>query len=598
MSLQLRAVPWIIFALALGIRALYMLGIDDSPLFAHPPVDGLTYVQQADRLAGGNWLGAGEPPFWQPPLYPYLLGVQRLLFGDQLFHALRYLQIVVGSLTCALIWLVARRTISNPLASAIAAIAGAVYGPLIFFDGEVLPATLATFLDLAGLLLLLQALQRPAAARFAAAGAVFGLAALAVATALPFIVAAAVFVWWDTRREHADARRIRWLLAYLLAAGLAILPVTVRNAVIGGEAALISTNAGVNFWVGNNADYDGAVGILPGWEWKDLLERPRVEAGLQRHVDHSGFFFEQSWEYIRSHPLDYIALLARKTYLLWHGEETGRNQGIYYWRNYSDVLAATLWKQVIAFPFGLVAPLALIGLFLAWRRDGVTLPMVFVGVYALSVIAFFITARYRIPLVPVLLVYAAYAGHRLVLAVRQGRFRSTAATLALLVICNLGVTRTNMAGDPLIHFNVATAHSRNGDFENAGASFERAVERDSTYWEAWFNLGTVVAMQQDVERSVAVLERVVRARPDKVIAWINLARSRRLLGDREGALVAYERGLDVDPRAFQYYSRYSELIEFYLEEGQAQEASRVLSVAARYHPHVAPRLRARYGLSR
>ena len=47
---------------------------------------------------------------------------------------------------------------------------------------------------------------------------------------------------------------------------------TVRNAVIGGEAALISTNAGVNFWVGNNADYDGAVGILPGWEWKDLLE--------------------------------------------------------------------------------------------------------------------------------------------------------------------------------------------------------------------------------------------------------------------------------------------------------------------------------------
>ena len=62
--------------------------------------------------------------------------------------------------------------------------------------------------------------------------------------------------------------------------------------------------------------------------------------------------------------------------------------------------------------------------------------------------------------------------------------------------------------------------------------------------------------------------------------------------------MAYERGLDLDPRAFQYYSRYSELIEFYLEEGQAQEASRVLSVAARYHPHVAPRLRARYGLSR
>ena len=103
-----------------------MLGIDDSPLFAHPPVDGLTYVQQADRLTAGNWLGVGEPPFWQPPLYPHLLGMQWQIFGDQLFHALRYLQIVVGSLACALIWVVERRTISNPLASALAAIAGAV----------------------------------------------------------------------------------------------------------------------------------------------------------------------------------------------------------------------------------------------------------------------------------------------------------------------------------------------------------------------------------------------------------------------------------------------------------------------------------------
>ena len=121
------------------------------------------------------------------------------------------------------------------------------------------------------------------------------------------------------------------------------------------------------------------------------------------------------------------------------------------------------------------------------------------------------------------------------------------------------------------------------------------MKQDSTYWEAWFNLGSIAAMQRDLPRSVTIFERVLEALPDRVIAWVNLARSRRLLGDRAGAVLAYESGLAVDPRAFQYYGRYWELIDFYLEVGGVREASRVLDVAERYYPHEARRLRARYG---
>ena len=98
-----------IFLLALGVRTLYLFQVDDSPLFNHPPVDGLTYLQHAASLAAGNWLGVGEPPFWQPPLYPYLLGLHRVLFADQIFYSLRFFQIIIGSLTCVLIWFVGRR---------------------------------------------------------------------------------------------------------------------------------------------------------------------------------------------------------------------------------------------------------------------------------------------------------------------------------------------------------------------------------------------------------------------------------------------------------------------------------------------------------
>ena len=600
MTRHLLAVPSIIFLLALGVRGLYVFQIDDSPLFDHPPVDGLTYVQHAHRLAAGNWLGFGEPPFWQPPLYPYLLGVHRLLFEGQFFYSLRFFQIVIGSLTCVLTWFIGRRLFSTiPIVAALAALAAALYGPLIFFDGEVLPSALATFLDLAGLMLLLRWQRHPSAARFAIAGAVFGLAVLTVTTVLTFVLAAAVFVWLDTRWQYSPAQRIRWTSIFLAAAALVILPVAVRNAVIGGDAVLISSNAGVNFWVGNNQDYDGAVNIRPGWEWDDLLARPRLEANLRRPSDKSDFFMEESWNYIRAHPVDYAELLARKAFLLWHGEEIGRNQGIYFWRNYSTILATTLWKWIIAFPFGLVGPLALLGLILAVRNRGFTLPMAFIAVYALSIVAFFVTARYRIPMIPLLLVYAAYGGYRLAQSLRRKTWLGVAlyagALVLFVAISNRGVTQMDMAGDPLIHFNIATAHSKEGDFDRARAAYERAVKRDSTYWEAWFNLGSMVAMQRDFPRSVTIFERVLEAQPDRVIAWVNLARSRRMLGDQVGALRAYESGLAVDPRAFQYYGRYWELIDLYLELGEVGEASRVLDVAERYHPREAKRLRAHYG---
>ena len=600
MRQNLRIVPWVVFFLALGVRILYILQIDGSPLFAHPPVDGLTYVEHAKRLAAGNWLGLGEPAFWQPPLYPYLLGLHQMLFPDAFFYSLRLFQVVCGSLTCALIWFVGRRLFPGaPIVAALAALAAALYGPLIFFDGEVLPATLATTLDLAGLLLLLRCLQTPSATRFAVAGAVFGLAALTVATVLTFVLAVVAYVWIHTSWQHPLARRILWPLAFLAGVALAVLPVTLRNAAIGGDAVLISSNAGVNFWVGNNPDYDGAVNIKPGWEWDDLLARPRLESDARLPSEKSDFFMAEARQYIGAQPGDYARLLAHKVFLFWHGEEIGRNQGIYFWRNYSPALATTLWKCVVAFPFGLVGPFALLGLVLAVRQRGVDLPVVFVALYALSVIAFFISARYRVPLIPLLLLYAAYGGYSTVQALRRGPRQVAlmyAVALALLgVTANYRVSAMDLDGDTRIHFNLGNAHVAERDLDRARAAFERAVAVDSTHWQAWFNLGSTVAMQGDTRAAIPIFERVVDALPDKVIAWVSLARVSRLLGDREGALRAYESGLREEPRAFQYYGRYWELIDLYLEGGDARGAVRVLKVAARFHPEEARRLRARYG---
>ena len=591
-----RLAPILLFALALGLRTAYILEIDDSPTFTHPPVDGVTYVKQAEAIAAGNWLGRGQEPFWQPPLYPYLLGLFRLFFGgDAFFYAVRLFQALAGAGTCLLAWHLGSR-LFHPGVGLAAGAAAAVYGPLIYFDGEILPASLATFLDLAGLALLLRCLRMPTFPGFLGAGALFGLASLTVPTVLSFAAAAAVFVWVKLKRgAPLSAPRLAFPAAFLLGVLLPILPVAVRNAAIGGDAVLISYNAGVNFYVGNNENYDESVGIRPGWDWDELLDRPQKEAGITRPSGRSAFFFSQSWDFISSRPADYLGLLTRKLYLFWHGDEIGRNQGIYFWRNYSDILSIALWKQVIAFPFGIVAPLALAGALLAFRRNGASLPLLFIALYSISVIAFFVTSRYRLPVVPLLLIYAAHAGHCLVAGLRGGN-RRPAAFLALclsllLPAANFRVGAMDLDGDAAIRFNLGVAHMLERDAPAARREFELAVARDPTHWQAWFNLGTISAIERDPEGAIPIYERVLEAHPDRVVAWVSLARARRQVGDREGARQAYEAGLSADPVAFNYYGRYAELIEFCMQMGDRSCAERVLGIARRHSPDEIRRLR-------
>lgn len=596
-SLPHRA-KWIgaVFLLALAIRVVYILEIDASPLFAHPAVDSLTYTQHAERLAAGNWLGRGSGPFWQPPLYPYLLGVLKTLFPESFFYAVRLVQALLGALTCALIywlgWQVAR-----PAVAATAAVATALCGPLIFFDGELLPASLATFLNLAGLALLWRVLQRPSGTGFLGAGLVFGLAGLAVPTVLTFVPVAAVWIGWRLH-QRGGRRAAIWAGFFLLGAALTIAPVSLRNAFIGGDRVLISYNAGINFYVGNNPDYDSTVNARPGLEWGRIVGLAR-KAGIDRPSHQSRFFLARSWDYIGSQPLDYISLLARKFFLFWHGDEIGRNQDIYFWRNYSTVLTATLWKWGIAFPFGIIAPLALLGLLLSGRRQEFVLFAAFVGVYCLSVVAFFPTARYRAPLLPLLALFATLGVCWLWAGFRARQYGQ--AGLALVVVAvfaaavNHRLSPMDMAGNAAIHYNLGTAFGEVREFEQAQRELERAVELDSTYWQAWLNLGSVLGVRGNLPAAARIFERVLQESPDQAKIWLNLAHAHRALGERPAALAAYEGALRANPRE---RGAYLELIDYYLEVGDEKGAEGILERAATHLPRDAARLRHVFGLAR
>ena len=464
-----------------------------------------------------------------------------------------------------------------------AGLAASLCGPLIYFDGEILPASLATVLGLSGLLLLLRALRLGTPAPFLPAGLVYGLAALAVPTVLGYCLLAAAWISWKGPSRLGAA-------LFLLGIAAAVLPVAWRNHAVGGDRVLISYNSGVNFHIGNSADHERLVKVRPGWEWDDLVGEP-LAAGIERRSERSAWFWKQALEYMREEPLDYLALQARKGLRFLNGHEEGRNQDIYYWRHHSGILAATLWKRVVAFPFGVIAPLAVLGLALSIHRRGLDPATLFVVAYAAAVVAFFPTARYRAPMLPVLLVLAAHAGWWLWDHLRGGRYRralpAAAAAAGVGLVSNLGAGPMEMAGDAAIHYNIGQAHSRQGRAAEAGESLTRAVELDSTYWQAWNDLGTIQARQGDAAGAAVILERVTRARPDRPEPWVNLAHSYRALGRLDEAVPAYERALSASGHL---PTLYAGLMHLHLERGDPDAARQVLEEALARRPDERDRL--------
>ena len=220
---------------------------------------------------------------------------------------------------------------------------------------------------------------------------------------------------------------------FFLGVALVIAPVTIRNMLQGHDTVLISSNAGINFYVGTGERFDKKVGIRPGLEWQALGQEP-MRAGHAKPSEQSRYFVTRSLKIILKDPVAYLRTLGSKLLLFSNGNEILRNQGIYPFRAYSPLLAFLVWKNIVAFPYGVLFPLATIGaVFAAKRREKhIWLLLTFVMTHIVTIIVFFVCARYRMNVIPFLVLFAVYGATCLYREYREHRWRSAAtSTVAL-----------------------------------------------------------------------------------------------------------------------------------------------------------------------
>jgi 4-amino-4-deoxy-L-arabinose transferase-like glycosyltransferase len=561
------ALRWIevgaIFVLALAIRLLFLAEYARSPFFELSALDADIYHRLARNFAEGSW--PGERCFFWPPLYPLFVGVIYKVFGVD-FVYVRAAQCVLGAASCALTAMLAWALFRHRgLALAAGAIC-AVAGPLIVFDGQLLSGSLDVFLQLGAVCLLLWAGEPGARSwRWPLAGLCIGLGIINRGGLIFYLPLALVWVVLCGRDFALQGGRrspggvLAAMAALLLPVVLLIAPVAWHNAKTdddamaarqarriaaaegGPEAAAMATARGLENLRSGRFTLVGAVGGLNfrlGNHWANRglndpnhplcfayymrLRGEPSEAGIASAAGRSRFHRDKALQHIADRPLDFVKIMALKFYQLVHGAEIPRNFSIYAERDGSWVLKSLLWKWGLAFPSGLIIPFGLLGLFLArsrWRRHFPV--MALLAAQATFISIFFVTSRYRLACLPLLAIYASYAGVELGRRFRAGGLGAVAAPLAWLLVLLL-ISNWNIG--PMLphgafeHVRLAKQLRERGELRAAERHLRQAVEVSPASVDGRTNLALLLLETGDLEEGVErFLREYTAGRPSAVI---------------------------------------------------------------------------------
>ena len=600
-----------ILGIGLLLRLTYLLEILRAPDFAAPQFEAQYHDYWARALLTGDWTppdGVTDPeipqrPYFRPPGYPWFLAAIYALAGPSYLWP-RVLQMLLGLASCLLLHRLARRTYGR-LTALFAAALAAVYWLFIFFEGELMAVGLLVFLLLATLTLAARWSDALTLRCALGTGVLLGATALVRPNAAALVPVLVLWAAWLARRRGGPSAWrgktfLRPTLGFLAAFALTTLPATLRNWAVAEDPVWITSNAGVNLFVGTHLDSDGhsagvrELGEISGLErgW-DSFDYPLIAAGVERlqgrslkDSEVSAYFARRALGHALSEPLAVLRLVIRKLALFWGPAEISNNKVIHFERISSPTLRFSPG-------FATVLALALAGvLLLFWQRrlSGVGIPaseaekndtgtgsratadlskpessaagprdrqleisvllLAVVAAYCASFLPFFVSARFRAPVIPLLIVFAGYALAALWRALAALRLRRLAAVAATIVALRglTGIAWIPYEPDlALWHWRKGLLWQARGDADRAREAFHKAIAADPDDAEARLSLAESLAAAGQLDAAIDAYRATLALDPGSIAAHNNLARLLVGRGDRDAAIHHWNAALELDP---------------------------------------------------
>ena len=468
--------PWIalvtMVALGLVLRLLYVSQIESAPFS-----DMADYETVALNLLEGRGLIMSDLyKAYRPPGYPLLIAAVYKVAGTDPQN-IRVVQCLLSSASVVLLYLLVyslfmlptrgtpdgdsepdqpppsdEKVSSEKRASYTALMSSAFFcfeETSIFFCGQLLTETLFIFGMLLWSFLLVRTVSKPTFGSATLIGVLSGFLILIRPIFFPLVVLGAIWFYHHSRRFF-DPPAKSWHSFHLMDSPYAppmlmicyaLLVVSfwgMRNQVVLGRFVPVSTNSGINFYLGHHEGFGYA-----SFGVKEDIRQYLRNRGINDEVEESLVFTQLGMSYIREHRQEVFRNTLAKLYYLflapadlksalnpmkwwtyvespyrpWPWESQDRRIRFFriqdgeghtllpsyrkwFWQEGRLPLISWGWPMIILSVTGLI--------WSAKRREPIDLIVLIGIVYTLVLLVFFTNARFRTPLLPYMYVFAGY----------------------------------------------------------------------------------------------------------------------------------------------------------------------------------------------
>lgn len=573
-----RSVVLGLLALAFAVRLLYFWQFRSSEFFSGLVLDEANYDRWAQEISSGSWLGKG--PFVMSPLGPYIQALIYAIFGHDL-ALLRVIQAGVDTLTCYFIYRIAS-SLGNARVGVIALVLAALYGPMVFYSQNLVAETWSMCLISASISIL--ALPSSKILLRFPAGIMFALAVLGRPNMLvmaPLLPLSASFRYGALPRKMRGQQMLAWM------SGIALImtPVYLRNRHIGGDEVAVTAHGGVNLWIGNNPDADGffktpkGSGLAGGQETLISSSVEVAEKAVGRPLKHSEaskWWQSRAIDWMLENPGAALRLMATKIVYYFNAYEKPLESNYHYMKQQSSVLG---W---LPFGFGFVWPLTLYGAWVSRQRlRRLALLHMYIGAYSATVIVFFISMRYRLPLMVGAIPMAAIGIDWLWTQLQSGSHKDAARSMVPLLACfafvNQPLAVANIDHDLAhTHFLLGNLAHDAGNETKALEEFEQSVKLYPEWVNFYNNLIVTHVRLKQYDQALAVIEKVKTLEEPDARLYRHQARALLLSGRVPEAIAALTEGTEKKPT---HVRLWLDLAELLARSGDRQGAEATLAKA-------------------
>jgi 4-amino-4-deoxy-L-arabinose transferase-like glycosyltransferase len=397
------------------VRLVLWLWFADQPTHIWDEGD---YTTLATSLVqrGEFALQPGRPTTQRPPLYPFAVAGAYAVFGQGNLQAVRLLQAGLSLLNVLLLY----RLGASLFCARVGTLAAGLYcfyPSLLGFNSLLLTEVLFTLLLCLACAALIRSVRRESLLDMAGAGMLTGLGALtrSALLLLPAFLIPYLLCAWSGRLQR------RCLAGAVLVAGFAVVvaPWVIRNTILERTVVTIDTLGGRNFMMGNYAftplyrAWD-AISLEGEQSWFSqlVLAHPEVNGATQGQIDKLAL--REGIRFVWEHPGLTLERDVVKFLQFWGLEReliAGAAAGYFGALSTPAILLLTL---VIFGSFSAAMVAGLFGMVMAPPADtrAHVLLLVVIGVICLVYTLTFGHSRYHLPLMPIVLMYAASAAVR------------------------------------------------------------------------------------------------------------------------------------------------------------------------------------------